>query len=113
MTSDTTDNYQLKFNPIATSVLVTVHAMSLLAFFPFAFSWSAVAVMFFLYWVTASLGICLGFHRYLTHRGFSLPKWLAYTVVFFWNSGLSKWPHQMGWTTSYASRWLGHPRRPA
>jgi stearoyl-CoA desaturase (delta-9 desaturase) len=83
MTSDSTENYQLKFNPIATSVLATVHIMALLAFFPFAFSWSAVAVMFFLYWVTASLGICLGFHRFLTHRGFALPKWLAYTVVFF------------------------------
>ena len=58
----------------ATAVLVSVHAMALLAFFPFAFSWSAVAVMFFLYWVTASLGICLGYHRYLTHRGFALPK---------------------------------------
>lgn len=83
MTSDSAENYQLKFNPIATTVLATVHGMALLAFFPFAFSWSAVAVMFFLYWVTASLGICLGYHRYLTHRGFALPKWLAYTVVLF------------------------------
>jgi stearoyl-CoA desaturase (delta-9 desaturase) len=57
--------------------------MSLLAFFPFAFSWSAVAVMFFLYWITASLGICLGFHRYLTHRGFFTPKWVANILVLF------------------------------
>ena len=83
MTSDCTDKYQLKFNPIATAVLTTVHAMALFAFFPFAFSWSAVAVMFFLYWVTASLGICLGFHRYLTHRGFSTPKWVANILVLF------------------------------
>jgi stearoyl-CoA desaturase (delta-9 desaturase) len=83
MTSESTEKYQLKFNPIATAVLVSVHLMALLAFFPFAFSWSAVAVMFFLYWLTASLGICLGYHRYLTHRGFTAPKWLGYTLIFF------------------------------
>ena len=83
MTSDSAEKYQIKFNPVATSVLVIVHVMALFAFFPFAFSWSAVGVMFFLYWLTSSLGICLGYHRYLTHRGFTLPKWLAYTVVLF------------------------------
>ena len=83
MASDSAEKYQLKFNPIATTVIALVHGMALFAFFPFAFSWSAVAVMFFLYWVTASLGICLGYHRYLTHRGFTLPKWVAYTVVLF------------------------------
>ncbi|CCQ91015.1 Delta-9 desaturase [Nitrospina gracilis 3/211] len=59
-----------------------LHAMALLAVFPFAFSWSAVAVMLVLNWMTASLGICLGFHRYLTHRSFEMPKWLAYFFVF-------------------------------
>ena len=83
MTSDSAEKYQLKFNPTATAVLALVHGMALFAFFPFAFSWSAVGVMFFLYWLTSSLGICLGYHRYLTHRGFTLPKWLAYTVVLF------------------------------
>jgi len=83
MTSESAEKYQLKFNPIATAVLVSVHVMALFAFFPFAFSWSAVAVMFFLYWLTASLGICLGYHRYLTHRGFTAPKWLGYTLIFF------------------------------
>jgi len=39
--------------------------------------------MLVLYWVTASLGICLGYHRFLTHRGFTTPKWVAYTIVFF------------------------------
>ncbi len=81
MTSDSPENYQLKFNPIATSVLALVHGMALFAFFPFAFSWSGVAVMLFLYWVTASLGICMGYHRYLTHRGFTVPKWVANIIV--------------------------------
>ena len=98
MTSDSAEKYQIKFNPVATSVLVIVHVMALFAFFPFAFSWSAVAVMFFLYWLTSSLGICLGYHRYLTHRGFTLPKWLGYTIILFGSlacqNGPVKWVGQ-------------------
>jgi len=61
---------------------IFLHAGALLAFFPFAFSWGAVALFFFLHWLTASVGICFAFHRYLTHRSFELPRWLAYVVVF-------------------------------
>ncbi len=71
----------LKFNKGITIYFVIVHAIALLSFTSFGFSWSAVAVMLFLHWLTASIGICLGFHRYLTHRGFELPQWLAYFVV--------------------------------
>jgi stearoyl-CoA desaturase (delta-9 desaturase) len=89
---------KLKFNPIATAFLVGVHLFALLAFFPFAFSWTAVGVMIFLHWLTASLGICLGYHRYLTHRGMDFPKWLGYTVVFFGSlacqNGPIKWVGQ-------------------
>jgi stearoyl-CoA desaturase (delta-9 desaturase) len=58
---------------------VIIHLVALTAiFFPqYTFSWSAVGVMLLLVWMTGSLGICLGFHRYLTHRSFELPKWLA------------------------------------
>ena len=83
MTTQTAPNYSMKFNPIALGHFTLIHGMALFAFFPFAFSWSAVAVMLVLYWVTASLGICLGYHRFLTHRGFTTPKWVAYTIVFF------------------------------
>ena len=33
------------------------------------FTWAGLAVMLVLHWVTGSLGICLGFHRMLTHTG--------------------------------------------
>lgn len=55
-----------------------LHLAACLAFFPQFFSWAAVGVFFFLYWLTASLGICLGFHRYLTHKSFELPKYVGY-----------------------------------
>lgn len=70
------------FNKTTAAFFIFLHAGALLALFPFAFSWSAVVVFCFLHWLTASVGICLGFHRYLTHRGMKLPKWLAYFVVF-------------------------------
>ncbi|MGV7221740.1 MAG: acyl-CoA desaturase [Nitrospinales bacterium] len=72
---------QYKFNKQTLGFFIFLHVGALCAFFPFAFSWSAVALMVILHWMTASLGICLGYHRYLTHRSFELPKWLAYTFV--------------------------------
>ena len=53
-----------------------IHAVALLA--PWHFSWSALGVTLFLHWVTGSLGICLGYHRLLTHRSLRLPKPLEY-----------------------------------
>ena len=71
-----------KFNRKTLGFFIFLHLGALLAFFPFAFSWSAVALMCFLHWLTASAGICLGYHRYLTHRSLEVPKWLGYTLVF-------------------------------
>jgi len=62
--------------------LTFVHIGALFAFMPSMFSWTAFALFIFLHWLTCSIGICLAYHRFLTHRGFDLPKWLAYTVVF-------------------------------
>ena len=67
-----------RFCPGNAAFFLVLHAGAALAFVPAFFSWSGVAVMMVLYWVTASLGICLGFHRYLTHRSFELPRWLGY-----------------------------------
>ena len=49
-----------------------VHAVALLA--PWFFSWSALGVMIFLHWLFGSIGICLGYHRLLTHRSFQVPR---------------------------------------
>ena len=83
MTSPTPNSSPYKFNTVPLLFLIGVHIGALMIFLPQAFSWSAVALLFFLHWLTASIGICLGYHRYLTHRGFDLPKWLAYLVTFF------------------------------
>jgi stearoyl-CoA desaturase (delta-9 desaturase) len=50
--------------------IATMHVGALAA--PFFFSWPAFFVCLFLYWLTGSIGVCLGYHRYLAHRGFKL-----------------------------------------
>ena len=56
-----------------------VHALALLA--PWFFSWSALGVTIFLHWLLGSIGICLGYHRLLTHRSLQVPQWLEYIIV--------------------------------
>jgi stearoyl-CoA desaturase (delta-9 desaturase) len=58
----------------------TFHAVALLA--PWFFSWSALGVTIFLHWLFGSIGICLGYHRLLTHRSFQVPKPLEYVIAF-------------------------------
>lgn len=57
----------------------TIHALAMLA--PWCFSWSALGVMIFLHWLFGSIGICLGYHRLLSHRSFQVPKWLEYVLT--------------------------------
>ena len=59
-----------------------MHAGAILALFPAYFSWSAVLICLFLHWLTGGIGICLTYHRLLTHRSFTLwPKWLEYPLT--------------------------------
>jgi fatty-acid desaturase len=44
----------------------------------FMFSWQALFVAVVLYWVAGSLGIGMGYHRLLTHRGYKTPKPVEY-----------------------------------
>jgi stearoyl-CoA desaturase (delta-9 desaturase) len=53
-----------------------LHLFALFA--PWTFTWTGLAVFAFLWWLSGSIGICLTYHRLLTHRGFKVPKWLEY-----------------------------------
>ncbi len=57
---------------VVTIFLVAMHVGCLAA--PFFFSWSALGVCLFLHWLTCSIGVCLGYHRYLAHRSLKLEK---------------------------------------
>ncbi|NJL36451.1 MAG: acyl-CoA desaturase [Leptolyngbyaceae cyanobacterium SM1_4_3] len=57
----------------------TIHLLALLA--PWFFSWSALGIAIFLHWLLGSIGICLGYHRLLTHRSFQVSKPLEYVIA--------------------------------
>lgn len=57
------------------------HLAALLAFVPWFFSWSGVVLFVAGLYVFGALGINLGYHRLLTHRGFVCPKWLEHFLV--------------------------------
>ncbi|MGH9454646.1 MAG: acyl-CoA desaturase [Terriglobia bacterium] len=44
-------------------------------------TWAAVGVGFLLYAVFGGLGICVGYHRLLTHRSFKCPRGVEYTLA--------------------------------
>jgi stearoyl-CoA desaturase (delta-9 desaturase) len=44
----------------------------------FFFSWQALVAFVVTAWVAGSLGIGMGYHRLLTHRGYKAPKWVEY-----------------------------------
>ncbi|KAL8171733.1 hypothetical protein V2J09_023537 [Rumex salicifolius] len=72
-----------KWNVLDSATLGVVVAMHLLALFaPFAFKWSALWVALGLYLATGLFGICLSYHRNLSHRSFKLPKWLEYLFAY-------------------------------
>jgi fatty-acid desaturase len=59
--------------------MVVFHACAVAALF--TFSWTALAATVVLWWVSGSLGIGMGFHRLLTHRGYRTPKWVEYFLT--------------------------------
>ncbi len=48
---------------------------------PFTFSWEGLALTAGLHWITGGLGICLGFHRLLTHSSFGTFKFVRWTCA--------------------------------
>src|SRR3954469_7866016 len=66
-------------NWTTTIFIVIFHVLAIAALF--TFSWSALAVTVFLWWVSGSLGIGMGFHRLLTHRGYKVPKAVEYFLT--------------------------------
>lgn len=60
-------------------VFVVIHLGALWA--PATFSWPALGVAALLHYVLGGWGICLGYHRLLTHRSFRTARWLEYLLA--------------------------------
>jgi sn-1 stearoyl-lipid 9-desaturase len=73
--------HQDGINWVTASFMVLFHIGALAAVF--FFTWKALFVAIFLWWLTTSLGIGMGYHRLLTHRGYKTPKWVEYVLTVF------------------------------
>lgn len=65
-----------RINWLTAIVMAIYHILAVVALFHF--SWKGVVVAAVLWWISGSLGIGVGYHRLLTHRGFRCPKLLEY-----------------------------------
>ncbi|WP_269932186.1 acyl-CoA desaturase [Aminobacter sp. HY435] len=63
------------------SGLAFYHLVALYALLPWFFSWTGVFLCLAGIYVFGTLGINLCYHRLLTHRGFTCPKWLEHGLA--------------------------------
>ena len=66
-------------NVITAVVMVILHVGAVWALFHF--TWTNLFAAIFMHWVVVGLGVCVGYHRLLTHRGFKTSKAFEYFLV--------------------------------
>jgi stearoyl-CoA desaturase (delta-9 desaturase) len=74
-----------------------VHAAALVA--PFYFSWQALVVCAALILMTGSLGVCMGYHRCLTHGSFQTYRPMRWLLAFL--GGLSGEGSALTWVANH------------
>ena len=66
-------------------VLGAVHLIALYALLPWSFTWlftwSGLVLAILGHFVFGMMGITIGYHRLLTHRGFTCPKWMEHSLA--------------------------------
>lgn len=67
------------FNWVFAIVIAAFHIGAIAAFF--YFRWSSLLVFAILWFFGQNIGIAVGYHRLLTHRGYAVPKWLEYFIA--------------------------------
>ena len=82
----------------STVIGVTIfHSLAVAALF--TFSWQNVIAAVILWWVIASFGVGIGYHRLLTHRGFKTPRWFERTLSVIGSMAIQSGP--LTWVTTH------------
>jgi len=68
-----------RFDPVRVVFLLIIHSGAVAALW--YTTWPAVAVCFLLHAVIGGMGMCVGFHRLLTHRSFKCSRPLEYLLT--------------------------------
>lgn len=79
-----------KFNWVFGFWIGVFHLAAIAALF--YFRWSALVVFAILWVVGQNIGIAVSYHRQLTHRGFTTPKWVEYAMAIFGTLSLQGGP---------------------
>jgi fatty-acid desaturase len=67
------------FNWTIFSFMLVFHLAAIAALF--FFSWQVLVLLVALHVVAINVGIGMGYHRLLTHRGYKTPKWLEHVLA--------------------------------
>ena len=84
-------------NWITTAFMLAFHAGAVASLF--FFTWKGLVVAIILWWVSGSLGIGMGYHRLLTHRGYKTSKWVEYFLTVCGTLALEGGP--IGWVGTH------------
>ena len=90
-----------------------VHVCALAA--QFLFTWKALGLFAFLCWLTGSIGVCMGYHRQLTHGAFSTFRPIRWLLALL--GGLSGEGSALTWVANHRKHHLysdkdGDPHSP-
>lgn len=72
-------NQRVALNVLFAVVLGAFHLLAVAALF--TFHWSSLAILAVLWALDQNVGIAIGYHRLLTHRGYQVPRWLEYAIA--------------------------------
>ncbi len=65
----------------------------------FLWSWQGIIALVVCYALAINVGIGMGYHRLLTHRGYKVPKWLEYCIAICGTTALEGGP--MFWVATH------------
>ena len=85
--------------------IAVVHVLAVIA--PFFFSWPALIACVILIFATGSLGVCMGYHRLLTHQSFQTYRPIRWFLAFL--GGLSGEGSALTWVAQH--RQASRPQR--
>ncbi|MFO1064224.1 MAG: fatty acid desaturase [Pirellulales bacterium] len=77
--------------------IAIVHIGALAA--PFTFSWQGLVALFVMYWLTGGIGICLCYHRLLSHRSFQTYAPVRWFLA--WLGGLAGEGSAVHWCANH------------
>jgi stearoyl-CoA desaturase (delta-9 desaturase) len=77
--------------------LTVIHVGALAA--PFFFTWQGLVALVALHWLTGGVGVCLGFHRLLTHGSFQTYRPIRWLLAFL--GGLAGEGAAIDWVASH------------